>query len=292
MLFAFLIVGFHAPMTPPLTPSRAAASMVDAEVVTAATAPFLNGADPLLLGGGAVVALGGLAFASTQSDTSPPAPAPPQPVPTPKPKRVSRPRFGNKWPMKGGTNKPKPKKPPRELWKPPPDWEPPRKPVQSWYDCGERLTPAEPVEPARTNIFKSVSTLFSGGLPSTWPLAGASPAGASWGIGGKRGLRGGTNKLGSHRMSAKAKAPPREAWKPPPGWTPPKKISGSAVRFPFEDMVIAKLPFLTAAEALEFLDRHSTRYYLSEAGVNGAEIAEARAIVAAAVKGKRKAPWA
>ena len=54
--------------------------------------------------------------------------------------------FGPKtWPLRGGSGGshpmrgPWPPPPPRELWTPPPGWKKPSKPVQSWYDRGERL---------------------------------------------------------------------------------------------------------------------------------------------------------
>jgi len=46
----------------------------------------------------------------------------------------------DEWPMLGGVNKPRPKRPSREIWTPPPGWTPPTKSVQSWYDRGVRLT--------------------------------------------------------------------------------------------------------------------------------------------------------
>jgi len=51
-------------------------------------------------------------------------------------------------------------------------------------------------------------------------------------------------------------------------------------KLPYEDIVSSKLSLMNAAEALEYLDRHSTRHVLQLAGVSDATVAEARAIVA------------
>ena len=55
---------------------------------------------------------------------------------------------------------PFPPEPQRELWQPPAGWAAPTKPVASWYDKGERLTPA-------------VKSWFDAGLrlkPTGWGL--------------------------------------------------------------------------------------------------------------------------
>ena len=52
------------------------------------------------------------------------------------------------WPMLGGTNKAyKVKSGTREAWTPPEGWTKPTKPVQSWYDKGDRLDAAPRANP-------------------------------------------------------------------------------------------------------------------------------------------------
>lgn len=113
-----------------------------------------------------------------------------------------------------------PKTPTRELWTPPADWKPPTKPVSSWYDRGDRLTPPEPpAAPAAPpmTFFDKIRIALSGEEP-----APASPfaTGLSYGIvpSARRVCK------GAHRMQGTMpKAPKREFWTPPPGWEPPSK---------------------------------------------------------------------
>jgi len=97
------------------------------------------------------------------------------------------------WPALGGSGAfhpmrgPWPKAPAREQWTPPPGWIKPSKPVTSWYDRGDRLT-----------VTKAASTQVE------WPALGGSGA--------------------FHPMRGPwPKAPAREQWTPPPGWTKPSK---------------------------------------------------------------------
>jgi hypothetical protein len=166
------------------------------------------------------------------------------------------------WPALGGSGAfhpmrgPWPKAPAREQWTPPPGWKPPSKPVTSWYDRGDRLTstvtakatvmaPA-PIDPAETALAESIAastvallspanalTYLSGAatrqsllakgvsldvineatavvreavasMPKEWPALGGSGA--------------------FHPMRGPwPKAPAREQWTPPPGWTKPSK---------------------------------------------------------------------
>ena len=117
-----------------------------------------------LIGGGLVVALGGVYLIGSQkkeADGAPaaaatkPAAAATKP-PSPSPKKSPPAAAKKKWPYRGGLSRGIRKKqwnefktPRRELWKPPPGWEPPSKPpapvkvegagVVSWYDSGVRL---------------------------------------------------------------------------------------------------------------------------------------------------------
>ena len=49
--------------------------------------------------------------------------------------------------------------------------------------------------------------------------------------------------------------------------------------FDYENIVASKLSFMNSEQALSYIDRHSTRFMLAEAGVSEAEVAEARAII-------------
>jgi len=186
--------------------------------------------DPQSLGAAAVglAVVGGGFYAYTQKDAAPPSPTP---------KTAGKPVKATKeWPMVGGTGGPHfmagPWAPPpkRELWTPPPGWEPPKKPVTSWYDRGDRLTPAAPpaaappapapapAPPKKTgNFFTDFFAQFQEATSSA-PAATAatSPANKKWPSLGGSG--------GPHFMAGPwPKAPTRELWKPPPGWEPPSK---------------------------------------------------------------------
>ena len=56
----------------------------------------------------------------------------------------------------------------------------------------------------------------------------------------------------------------------------------------YEEMVIAKLYKLTdRKDAVAYLDRHSTRFMLKEAGLSDSEVAEAKAIVLGGAAAKK-----
>ena len=118
--------------------------------------------------------------------------------------------------------------PPREQWVPPPDWKPPKKPVVSWYDRGDRLTPdtkTDNVPPAPKpkeagNFFEKIVSIFTGG--------GAAASAQDTPAKPKPFVPAYTGKVtvGLHRMAGRAKPPPpREQWVPPPGWEPPSKAA-------------------------------------------------------------------
>ena len=76
----------------------------------------------------------------------PPAPVDPPPSPAPAEKTEPAKKTtdaSSEWPMLGGSNKAyKVKSGTREAWTPPEGWTKPTKPVQSWYDKGDRLDAA------------------------------------------------------------------------------------------------------------------------------------------------------
>ena len=180
--------------------------------------------------GGAVLALGGaIAYGkqnedgSTASAPSPPKPAkstPParKPVARAKPKGWGLGNYGKSkapHPMAG----PWPKAPKREEWVPPEGWEPPKKPVQSWYDRGERLKPpapppaAAPTAPAKPTLKSFLDSLFGGFDMSP---AGSASTAKGWGLGNY-----GKSKAPHPSAGPWPKAPKREEWVPPEGWAPP-----------------------------------------------------------------------
>ena len=187
--------------------------------------------DPKAIGGlFAVVAAGGVAYTQQQKKADGVASPPPPPKkavakPPPPPKAAA---MKDSWGLKnrkgyrGGVNKPKPKTPKREIWKPPKGWKPPTKPVSSWYDRGDRLAPAlapapppAPPPPPK-NFFEQLIEQIQGG-----GVAAAPAAPDSWGLKNRKGYRGGVNK-------PKPKTPKREIWKPPPGYSPPSMPSPAA----------------------------------------------------------------
>ena len=109
----------------------------------------------------------------------------------------------------------------RTVWVPPPGWVKPTKPVQSWYDKGERLTPPVAAKAAKAaaakpaNFFDQVKAFFDQGDAA--PSSPARPT-TDW-YKGKR-------SLGTHRSAGRwpgdAK---RELWVPPPGWQPASKAA-------------------------------------------------------------------
>ena len=126
--------------------------------------------------------------------------------------RLTRPKQD--WPMLGGTNKyhsmsgPWPAPPPRELWVPPPGWEPPSRPVSASM-TEEISSVSTPAVASRqwSKMLPDLAILFQ--LNNDWPMLG------------------GTNKY--HPMSGPWPAPPpRELWVPPPGWEPPSKAAPMA----------------------------------------------------------------
>jgi hypothetical protein len=169
---------------------------------------------------------GGLYLGTKKPDTAspPPAPAPAAAAPVEAPVAPPPPpaaplgqgwykgkrsagshRMAGRWP---GDAK-------RTVWVPPPGWVKPTKPVQSWYDKGQRLTPpvaakAAPAKP--TNFFDQVKAFFDQGDASSSP---ARPT-TDW-YKGKR-------SLGTHRSAGRWPGDSkRELWVPPPGWQPAAK---------------------------------------------------------------------
>ena len=181
---------------------------------------------------------GGLYLGSKPKSASPPAapaPAPAAPVapvepPPPPPAApvvrlvatgaaLGTHRMAGRWPGD----------PQREMWVPPPGWVKPTKPVQSWYDKGQRLTPpvAEKAAAKPTNLpttfFDQVKAFFE----SAGAGASSSPARPTtdW-YKGKR-------SLGTHRMAGRWPGDPkRELWVPPPGWQPAAKPAAAAEEWP------------------------------------------------------------
>jgi len=91
--------------------------------------------------------------------------------------------------------------------------------VQSWYDSGLRLSGVEGVvAPAGTPPAPSVSSWYDSGIRLVEPApVEPAPKPQSWGLMGPR-------AVSPHRMrGTMPKPPPRELFKPPPGWEPPSK---------------------------------------------------------------------
>lgn len=177
---------------------------------------------------------GGLYLGNTKKSASPPAapaPAPAAPVasvepPPPPPAApvvrlvatgaaLGQHRMAGRWPGD----------PKRTVWVPPPGWVKPTKPVQSWYDKGQRLTPpvAAPAKPTKvpTSFFDQVKAFFE----SVGEGASSSPARPTtdW-YKGKR-------SLGTHRMAGRWPGDlQREQWVPPPGWQPAAKPAAAGVK--------------------------------------------------------------
>lgn len=168
----------------------------------------------------AAVVLAGGSFAYTSKKSSAPSP-PASEAPLPPPPAPKAPRSRS-WAPVGGSGAfhvsagPWPKTPARELWVPPPGWEPPRKPVTSWYDKGDRLNPpAATTAPAPAAA--SSTSWWDNLVASLQGKAASSPAAkrtGPWPLVGGPG--------GPHPMSGPwPKTPAREQWNPPEGWTPP-----------------------------------------------------------------------
>ena len=164
------------------------------------------------------------------------AAAPAKKLPTPRSSKAASTPSGSSWGLHGGLKGPRrtisphrmsgtmPKAKPRQAWKPPKGWTPPKKPVQSWYDRGDRLTPpspppAPPEAPPPPAKKKSWADTFFWASQTASPSASSpAPGGSSWGLTSSR--RG----ISPHRMAGSMpKPPPRQLWKPPPGWKPPSK---------------------------------------------------------------------
>lgn len=125
-------------------------------------------------------------------------------------------REQQEWPMLGGTNKfhpmsgPWPPPPPREIWVPPPGWEPPSKPE---VVASEESISSEPAPEKQAWSFTLPDLTSFLGLKKDWPMLG------------------GTNKY--HPMAGPwPPPPPRELWVAPEGWVPPSKPGASAAAAP------------------------------------------------------------
>jgi len=134
------------------------------------------------------------------------------------------------WPLVGGPGGPHPKRgpwpkdAPREQWIPPPGWKPPSKPVLSWYDKGLRLVAATPpaAPPAADAPASETPANWLAEVVAKFQSAFSSPADASTTSTQAFAAVGGSG--GPHRMRGPwPKAPAREQWTPPEGWTPPGK---------------------------------------------------------------------
>ena len=187
--------------------------------------------DPQVAGAAAVAILGLGAAVSQQNKDSAPSPAAAPAPPAPAPQSAPPVSSNKEWPAVGGGGAPHfmsgpwPKAPVREQWIPPPGWTPPRKPVLSWYDKGERLMPVSPPPPAASppappsppspsSFWDNLVASLTGKSASTGTAAPASNK--EWPAVGGGGA--------PHFMSGPwPKAPVREQWIPPPGWTPPAK---------------------------------------------------------------------
>lgn len=201
---------------------------VDAATMEAAS-KALDFSDPTTqaaVGAAAAILFGGAFIANSKNESPPPPASPPPASPAPAP----TPPVVKEWPALGGSGAfhpmrgPWPKTPTREQWNPPPGWEPPRKPVLSWYDKGLRLEPPAPAPapaaPATTppsppslasmwdnfvsSLSVSSSSTAASNAPKVWPAVGGSGA--------------------AHPMAGPWPKPPaREQWIPPPGWQPPSR---------------------------------------------------------------------
>jgi len=192
--------------------------------------------DQAMYAGAAAAALlvGGGLYVGTKKPSS----APPPSAPTPTPAAVEPPppppaplagdwytgkrtlgthRSAGRWP---GDAK-------REVWVPPAGWKPPTKPVQSWYDKGQRLTPpaaakAAQAPPAKKgNFFESFMAVFN---TATKPAESSQARPTTDWYKGKR-------TLGTHRSAGRwpgdAK---REVWVPPAGWKAASKPAKAGVK--------------------------------------------------------------
>uniref|UniRef100_A0A7S2J1D6 Uncharacterized protein n=1 Tax=Haptolina brevifila TaxID=156173 RepID=A0A7S2J1D6_9EUKA len=204
---------YRAPVVVAIDPSAVSAiALSDPQLAVAAAVAVAAGA-------------GAYAYSNKGESPSPPPSAPPAPKPV-----TSTPTKSKTWPLVGGSGGPHrmrgpyPKDAPREQWTPPPGWKPPSKPVLSWYDKGLRLSPpapppappapppAPPSQPPNflADFFSKLQSGFS------QPSASASAEPKQFPAVGGGG--------GPHRMRGPwPKAPAREQWIPPEGWTPPGK---------------------------------------------------------------------
>lgn len=218
-------------------------ALVEAASDPAAVATAASNADPAVIGA-AIALLGGGAVAFGNNEKGPKTAAPKSaakaeaapPPPAPSPKYAKAVGGAGAYHVKAG---PWPRTPARKQWNPPKGWEPPRKPVTSWYDRGDRLEYTVPPqaaavaaeeaaeEPKVEEAPKKKSNWlddFMGGMngkktrkASTPPA----PARKAWRpVGGS----------GAYHVKAGPvpKTPARKQWIPPPGWTPPSKPASPA----------------------------------------------------------------
>jgi hypothetical protein len=217
-----------APFLRPATVRRSTASLVCLVELDPNQISVIAGAAAVLIGGGALGLQARQSKVVKQVEDALAAPAATMPSPPP-PAPVFTPSYRGKVTvglhrMAGRAKRP----PPREQWVPPEGWKKPKKPVISWYDRGDRLTPTRvaapplppppPPPPAKQpNIFEQFFSQFGLGRGA------ASQAAAVDNVLEPKYT--GKVTVGQHRMAGRAKPPPpREQWVPPTGWTPPSKV--------------------------------------------------------------------
>lgn len=218
-----------APSLRPSVVQRAAASPVCVVELDPSQIQVIAGAAAVLIGGGAIGLQAKQSKVVKLVEDAPAAPAvverPPPPLPQPPP--AYKPQYSGKITVgqhrMAGRAKPPP---PREQWVPPAGWKKPKKPVTSWYDRGDRLTPMPvaappPPPPKQLNLFEQFFSKFG---------AAAKGGAAAKDAAVFKPAYTGKVTVSQHRMAGRAKKPPpREQWVPPPGWTPPaKKTSAPA----------------------------------------------------------------
>ena len=186
--------------------------------------------DQALYAGAAAAALlvgGGLYAGNNKKTNSAPSP-PPAPVAAPAAEPDAPPpavpasdwykgkrslgthRSAGRWP---GDEK-------RTLWVPPAGWKRPTKPVISWYDKGQRLTPPAATPAAKasakpTNFMDQFKAFFESATASAPSSPPPRPT-TDW-YKGKR-------SLGTHRSAGRWPGDEkRTLWVPPAGWTPAGK---------------------------------------------------------------------
>jgi hypothetical protein len=211
------------------TVRRAAASPVCVVDLDPTQMEVIAGAAAVLIGGGAIGLQAQQGKVVEQVETVPGAPAAAKPPPPPPPRAPPfKPQYRGKVTvgqhrMAGRFKKPKA----REQWVPPPGWKKPKKPVTSWYDRGERLTPTPIAAPPPAPPAQSGPKLFEQFFSQFGIGAGAAAKGAAAkGATAVKQAYKGKITVGQHRMAGRAKRPPpRQQWVPPPGWKPPTKAA-------------------------------------------------------------------